>query len=72
MRIDQRLAKLAPAYQYFGQPGRRLAVVLQGARQQRLAGQRGQRRFSEGFQTTALPHTSASAAFQDQTPRPGS
>lgn len=66
--VHQRFAGLAVADQQLAQVRRRIAAEgPRGTLEQCLAGQCGEGVFSEGFQTTELPQTSASAVFHDHT-----
>lgn len=55
-----RFTGIAATDDHLAEVGRCIAEILQHPFEQRLAGQCGERVFSDGFQITGLPHTSAS------------
>lgn len=65
--VHQCLTHGAVADQQLGQAFRRIAETGGGTLEDALNRQRRKRRLSEGFQTTELPQTMASAAFHDHT-----
>src|SRR6516162_10049638 len=61
------LSRFPPANYDLEQPIRHLAESSGGTRQQRLAGERTERRLLRGFPDHRIAHTSAKAPFHDHT-----